>query len=139
MATMHLEVPKDALERSLTHDDSIPNDQEKLEIDAQFNIAAKVRNLLEPTYEDLERKEDDKPPPLELKPLPDELRYEFLGETRNCPLIVYANLSESEVEKLMAVLRSHTAAFGYSLSEFRGIKPSVAIHRITIEEGTEPV
>ncbi|XP_062089006.1 uncharacterized protein LOC133795570 [Humulus lupulus] len=43
----------------------------------------------------------EKPPELELKVLPDHLRYEFLGENKTLPVIVSASLSDVETEKLL--------------------------------------
>ena len=37
------------------------------------------------------------------------------------------------------VLRNHRGAFGYSMEELKGISPSIATHRIYMEEGAKPV
>jgi len=43
-------------------------------------------------------------PKVELKPLPSNLRYEFLGPNFTYPVIVNASLDEGETEKLLSVL-----------------------------------
>ncbi|XP_062075466.1 uncharacterized protein LOC133779528 [Humulus lupulus] len=53
-----------------------------------------------------------KPPVLELKVLPDHLRYAYLGEKETLPVIVSSVLSEVEEEKLLRVLRAHKTAIG---------------------------
>jgi hypothetical protein len=111
------------LERSLTNYENLPDDQEKVELDVYMDIAPIVESPTNEIYEKLERKGDKELPPSELKPLSEEVRYEFLDETNNCPIIVNANLSDNEGEKLMKVLKEHRGAFGYSLNDLKGISP----------------
>jgi hypothetical protein len=49
----------------------------------------------------------DTPKKVELKPLPDNLRYEFLDEEKYFPVIVGAQLSPDETNKLLEKLRLH--------------------------------
>jgi hypothetical protein len=77
-------------------------------------------------------------PTPELKPLPDSLRYAFLGPNSTFPVIVNAKLHEEEVEKLLAVLRAHRKAIGYSLDDITGISPSLCMHRIYMEDNHKP-
>jgi len=46
-------------------------------------------------------------PKVELKPLPSNLRYEFLGPNSTYPVIVNASLNEVETEKLLYVLKKY--------------------------------
>jgi hypothetical protein len=39
----------------------------------------------------------------------------------------------------MILLRKHRGAFGYSMEELKGISPSIATHRIYMEEGAKPI
>ena len=64
----------------------------------------------------------DPPPPkgdpvFELKPLPDTLKYAYLDEKKIYPVIISANLSEQEGEKLLKTLKKHRAAIGYTLDD----------------------
>jgi hypothetical protein len=52
-------------------------------------------------------------PSFELKPLPQELKYAYLDENNIYPVIISANLSAKEEEKLLEVLKAHQAAIGY--------------------------
>ena len=57
----------------------------------------------------------DHPPPkgdpvFELKPLPDNLKYAYLDEKKIYPVIISANLSEKEEERLLKTLKKHRAA-----------------------------
>ena len=46
-------------------------------------------------------------PVFELKQLPDTLQYSYLDEKKIYPVIISANLSEHEEERLLKVLRKH--------------------------------
>ncbi|XP_070675197.1 uncharacterized protein [Malus domestica] len=77
-------------------------------------------------------------PTLELKPLPDHLKYVFLGDDETFPVIVSSSLTAHEEEKLIRVLREHKTAIGWTLADIRGISPTTCMHRILLEEGTKP-
>ncbi|RDX69249.1 hypothetical protein CR513_51658, partial [Mucuna pruriens] len=56
-------------------------------------------------------------PPIELNPLPDHLKYTYLGDRQQFP-----------------VLKQHKKAIGWKLSDLPRINPSICMHRIMIEE-----
>ncbi|CAM8951771.1 unnamed protein product [Rhodiola kirilowii] len=74
----------------------------------------------------------------ELKPLPSNLRYEFLGSNATFPVIVGATLNENETSKLVHVLKANKKALGYSIDDITGISPSLCMHRINLEEDVKP-
>ncbi|KAI3445323.1 hypothetical protein Pfo_001988 [Paulownia fortunei] len=74
----------------------------------------------------------------ELKVLPEHLRYEFLCANNTYPVIISASLSPLEVEKLLCVLREHKSAIGWSISDLKGISPSIVMHKILMEESYKP-
>ncbi|CAM9004234.1 unnamed protein product [Rhodiola kirilowii] len=74
----------------------------------------------------------------ELKPLPSNLRYEFLGSNATFPVIVGATLNEDETSKLVHVLKANRKALGYSIDDITGISPSLCMHRINLEENMKP-
>ncbi|CAM8957907.1 unnamed protein product [Rhodiola kirilowii] len=74
----------------------------------------------------------------ELKPLPSNLRYEFLGSNATYPVIVGATLNEDETSKLVHVLKANRKALGYSIDDITGISPSLCMHRINLEEDVKP-
>jgi hypothetical protein len=78
------------------------------------------------------------PVPVELKPLPDSLKYVFLGPDQTYPVIVNSSLSSDQESRLLSVLRAHRQAIGWSLSDLTGISPSYCTHRIFTEEGSRP-
>ncbi|KAM1362812.1 hypothetical protein ACFX2H_027589 [Malus domestica] len=77
-------------------------------------------------------------PTLELKPLPDHLKYVFLGNDETLPVIVSSSLTAHEEEKLVRVLREYKTAIGWTLADIKGISPTTCMHRILLEEGTKP-
>ncbi|XP_050876067.1 uncharacterized protein LOC127079736 [Lathyrus oleraceus] len=79
-----------------------------------------------------------KKPPIELKELPKNLRYECLDEELNRPVIVSATLNGDETNQLLDILRKYLATLGYNISDLKGISPSVCMHQITLEEYSKP-
>ncbi|CAN6685950.1 unnamed protein product [Malus baccata var. baccata] len=77
-------------------------------------------------------------PVLELKPLPDHLKYAFLGEKETLPVIVSSSLTALEEEKLIRVLKEHKTAIGWTLADIKGISPTTCMHRIFLEERAKP-
>ncbi|CAM8909052.1 unnamed protein product [Rhodiola kirilowii] len=74
----------------------------------------------------------------ELKPLPSNLRYEFLGSKATFPVIVGATLNEDETSKLVHVLKANKKALGYSIDDITGISPSLCMHRINLDDDVKP-
>jgi hypothetical protein len=78
-------------------------------------------------------------PSFELKPLPDDLKHAYLDEKNIYSVIISANLSVEEEERLLDVLRAHKPDIGYSLDDLKGISPALCMHKINLEEDTKPV
>ena len=57
----------------------------------------------------------------ELKQLPDTFKYAYLHEKEIYPVIISANLSKHEENKLLKTLKKHRAAIGYTLDDLKGI------------------
>ena len=80
----------------------------------------------------------EQPPKMEQKPLPSKLKYAYLGVASTLPVIISASLTKLEEEKLLRVLRDHKNALGWSLADLKGIRPSMCMHRILLEDGHKP-
>jgi len=52
---------------------------------------------------------------MDLKPLPSGLRYAFLGDDPESPIIISDKLTQEQTLCLMIVLEKYHLAFGYSL------------------------
>ena len=74
----------------------------------------------------------------ELKQLPDTLKYAYPDE-KIYLVIISANLSEHEEERLLKTLKEHRAAIGYTLDDLKGISPTLCQHKINLEEDAKPV
>src|SRR6266511_3554336 len=78
-------------------------------------------------------------PVFELKQLPDTLKYAYLDEKKIYPIIISANLSKHEEERLLKVQRKHRVASGYTLEDLKGISPTLCQHKINMETDAKPV
>lgn len=64
---------------------------------------------------------------MELKPLPSHLRYAYLDDEENLPVIVSAQLDEDQLGKLLTALRTHRKALGWTVTDLVGISPQLCI------------
>ena len=80
----------------------------------------------------------EQPPKMEQKPLPSHLKYAYLGVESTLPVIISSSLTAMEEENLLRVLRDHKQALGWSLADLKGIRPSMCMHRILLEDGHKP-
>jgi hypothetical protein len=87
-----------------------------LEDDAKFFIEEEA-DYSEP--EPLDEFAEPPRPPIELKPLPTGLRYTFLDDDPESPVIISDKLTQEQTLRLMAVLERHHLAFGYSLQDLK--------------------
>jgi hypothetical protein len=84
-----------------------------------------------------------KPPPpksepsFELEPLPNDLKYDFLDDTKVYLVIIIIKLSTRE-ERLLGTLRAHRLAIGYSLEDLEVTRPTLCMHKINLEEDAKP-
>ncbi|KAL6282531.1 hypothetical protein ACE6H2_013460 [Prunus campanulata] len=78
------------------------------------------------------------PPKLELKPLPEHLKYAHLGAAETLPVIIAADLTPTEEDKLLRVLRKYQDALGWTIADIKGISPAVCMHRILMEDDVKP-
>ena len=80
----------------------------------------------------------ENPPVLEEKQLLSHLRYAYPKESSTLPVIISSYLSKVEEEKLLRLLREHKEAIGWSLTIIKGIRPSMYMHRILLEDDCRP-
>ena len=78
------------------------------------------------------------PPKMEQKPLPSHLKFAYLGDASTLSVIISASLIAAEEDKLFRVLRDHKDALGWSLADLKGIRPSICMYRIMLEDGHKP-
>ena len=75
----------------------------------------------------------------ELKQLLDTQKYAYLDEKKIYHVIISANLTEHEEERLLKVLRKHGALIGYTLDYLKGISPTLCQRKINMEPDAKPV
>ena len=91
------------------------------------------------TEEDMEKEGTSEPQNFDLKPLPMELKYAYLEENNQCPIVISSLLNASQESSLLEVLRKNKQAIGWKISDLKGINPLVCTHHIYLEEETKPV
>ena len=91
-----------------------------------------------PPIEDRVLPSEEKPPKLELKPLPSHLKYAFLGVEDTFPVIISSSLEQDQENKLLEILRTHKTAIGWTIADIKGINPLICTHRIHLEEDVKP-
>ncbi|XP_058211511.1 uncharacterized protein LOC131323682 [Rhododendron vialii] len=82
--------------------------------------------------------DDEEPPKPELKPLPDTLKYAFLNGDDIFPVVIFSSLKADQEGKLIALLRKHVGAIGWTTADLQGISPMVCTHRIFLDEDVKP-
>ncbi|KAK2451735.1 hypothetical protein QL285_010765 [Trifolium repens] len=81
----------------------------------------------------------EQPPSLELKPLPENLKYAYLECDKKFPVIISSNLDFDQENKLLQILKKHKKAIGWTLADIPGISPSTCMHKILLEDGAKTV
>ena len=76
-------------------------------------------------------------PKLELKQLPDTLKYVFIGPSKTLLVIIALDFDSFREEKHDKILGEHKEAKGWSVADIKGISPSIVQHRIYLEENVE--
>jgi len=59
------------------------------------------------------------PPKLELKLLPDTLKYTFLGDFKTLPVIISSHLDKDQERKLLGVLSERKEAIGWTIAKIK--------------------
>ncbi|CAL8083265.1 unnamed protein product [Prunus armeniaca] len=77
-------------------------------------------------------------PELELKQLPKHLKYACLGENETLPVIIASHLEPNDEKKLLRVLKEHKTAIGWSITDIKGISPTLCMHKILLEDKAMP-
>ena len=83
--------------------------------------------------------EPKEPQQLELKPLPAELKYAFLEENEQCPVVISSLLTTAQEHNLLHLLKKNKQALGWKISDLKGINPSICTHHIYLEEESKDV
>ena len=142
---------------NVLHDDPLTSclvspswDEEVTTLESEFlHSIIKHKEVLEvngwvPKFEPLPLNEDkalpseERPPKLELKPLPSHLKYAFLGAEETFLVIISSSLEMNQENQLLEILRTHRTALGWTIADIKGISPLICTHRIHLEEDVKP-
>ena len=83
--------------------------------------------------------EPKEPQQLELKPFPAELKYAFLEENEQCPVVISSLLTIAQEHALLHLLKRNKQALGWKISYLKGINPSICTHQIYLEEESKAI
>ncbi|KAJ9565613.1 hypothetical protein OSB04_001579 [Centaurea solstitialis] len=124
----------DALE-TVFSEELLVDDGDARMIEETFDASAPFEKKI-PTERlpDIPNNEVETSPKVDLKPLPPNLKYAFLGADDTYPVIVNALLSDIELDKLLCVLRKYRSVLAYSIDDIKGISPSFCTHRILLSD-----
>ncbi|RVW63532.1 hypothetical protein CK203_060851 [Vitis vinifera] len=81
----------------------------------------------------------EEPPKLILKPLPTELKYGYLEENKQSPVVISSSLTTTQEDCLLEILRRCKKAIGWKNCDLKRISPLVCTHHIFMEEKAKPV
>jgi len=93
----------------------------------------------ETSFEELKSKTPSKKKKVELKILPNHLKYVFLEEDETKPVVISNALTSEEENRLVEILKKHKEAIGWHISDLKGISPAYCMHKIMMEEDYKPV
>ena len=63
-----------------------------------------------------------------------ELKYEYLEEHEQCPVVITSLLSASQENNLLNLLRENKQTIGWKITDLKGISPAVYTYHIYLEE-----
>ena len=81
----------------------------------------------------------DEPPNLILKPLSTKLKYAYLEENKQSPVVISSSLTTTQEECLLEILKRCKKTIGWKISDLKGISPLVCTHHIYMEEEAKSV
>ncbi|KAK9002720.1 hypothetical protein V6N11_060303 [Hibiscus sabdariffa] len=80
----------------------------------------------------------EQPQNLELKPLPEQLKYAYLGDDNTLPVIISSKLLSKQEKQLIQMLWQHKRALGWTIADIKGINPTIFMHKILLEDNYKP-
>ena len=83
--------------------------------------------------------EANEPQNMDLKPLPVELKYAYLEEHEQCPVVISFLFGTSQENNLLGILRENKQAIEWKITDLKGISPTVCTHHIYLEEEAKSI
>jgi len=88
-------------------------------VDATVNWASS------PSVPHLDITSNEATPSLELKALPEHLKYAYLGGRETLPVIRASHLTEQQEDNLMSILERHREVIGWIMKDIKGISLAI--------------
>ena len=76
---------------------------------------------------------------VDLKVLPEHLKYVFLEDNEAKPIVISNSLSHEEESRLVEILKKHRADIAWHISDLKGINPSYCMHKMNMEADYKPI
>ena len=120
--------------------DCLTNEEEK-DLKACLEDLDRLKDISlgEYAFEELKKDNLAEKPKMELKVVPNHLKYVFLEEDEDKPVVINNDLSSVEEARLVEVLKKHKKAIGWHISYLKGINLSYCIHKTMMEDDYRPV
>jgi len=100
------------------------------------NWRSKIEELLPRSIESIPL--SVQPPKPDLKSLPFNLKYSFMGENETFSVIIFFILNVHQEGKLLHTLKIYKNALGWTIADIKGISPLICTHKIYLEENAKP-
>ena len=98
-------------------------------VDSDVNWASNpISPNMEPT--NLTHPSSEHSSSLELKALLGHLKYVYLGEQETFHVIIAFHLNDGQEEDLKAILRKYRKAIGWTMTDIKGLSPTIVQYRI---------
>ena len=72
------------------------------------------------------------------RPLPDTLKYSFLGDLKTLPVILSSHLDEDQKGKLLDIFSKHKEALGWTIADIEKISPFVECTKFILKRMPKP-
>ncbi|XP_070046865.1 uncharacterized protein [Nicotiana tomentosiformis] len=123
---------EDTLEKCITQSGTVDDE------DPEVKKEDEALETEEQVVDEEEIKEEASKPNVELKVFPTHLKYAFL-ETNNFPVIIFADLTGTQEQKLVELLSKYKKSIGWSIADIQGISTAICMHKILLDENSKPV
>ncbi|RVW57782.1 Transposon Ty3-I Gag-Pol polyprotein [Vitis vinifera] len=118
-------------------DEGLPEPLDSLATLPSLKMGEKILPLF--NEEETQEAIEEEPLKLILKPLPTELKYAYLEENKQNPIVISSSLTTTQEGCLLEILIRCKKAIGWKISDLKGISPLVCTHHIYMEEEAKPV
>ncbi|WJZ84466.1 hypothetical protein VitviT2T_004069 [Vitis vinifera] len=118
-------------------DEGLPEPLDLLTTLSPLKLREEILSLF--NKEETQEAVKEESPKLILKPLPTELKYAYLEENKQSPVVISSSLTTTQEDCLFEISRRCKKAIWWKISYLKGINPLVCTHHIYMEEEAKPI